>query len=110
MGSESQARRVGDGQILTEWLEDPAGAMGDTLTRLSQLGLIGRQEAPASASAESIGEAVAVKLQPLMPDNHKESEAIVGPRQDFQEYRHRVDLKEAEHSTQEKPWPLIKPR
>ncbi|MEE9161353.1 MAG: P-loop NTPase [Candidatus Neomarinimicrobiota bacterium] len=91
--------RVGDGRIHMEWLEEPEDAMGDTLTRLSQLGLIGSREAP--ASAESIGEAVAVKLQPLMPDNHIESEAIVGLRQDFQEYRHTVELEEAERSAQE---------
>ncbi len=54
--------RVGDGRIHMEWLEEPADAMGDTLTRLSQLGLIGSREAP--ASAESIGEAVAVKPSP----------------------------------------------
>lgn len=87
------------GQPIMAWVEEPIDAFNDMISKLSSLGVIGTKEGPTPITAEDIGKTVAVEFQKLMPpaDDKRDSE-IQGLRDDFKEYMHTNELKEATRS------------
>lgn len=87
------------GQPIMAWVEEPIDAFNDMISKLSSLGVIGAKPTPDPVSAEDIGKTVAVEVQKLMPpaDDKRDSE-IQGLRDDFKEYMHTNELKEATRS------------